>query len=152
MKTRTGFNRLGRRPAHRKALLKNLVTSFFRYERIVTTLAKAKEVRRLAEKLLTRAKVDSVHNRRIVARIITKEDVLRKLFQQIAPRFLQRPGGYTRVLKLGPREGDASEMAILELVERKESTPGGSKDSGKEKKGQGSGTERKREGKKATGR
>lgn len=119
MNSKTGFNRLGRRAGQRKALIKNLVTSLFRHERIVTTTAKAKEVRRVAEKMVTRARVDSVHNRRVIARVITKEDVLRKLFTEIAPRFKARPGGYTRVLKLGYRDGDSSEMALLEFVDRK---------------------------------
>jgi large subunit ribosomal protein L17 len=119
MNSKTGFNRLGRRAAQRRALIKNLVTSLFRYERIITTKAKALEVRRTAEKMVTRARVDSVHNRRIIARVITKDDVLKKLFTEIAPRFKDRPGGYTRVLKLGLRDGDASQMALLEFVDRK---------------------------------
>ncbi len=119
MNSKNGFNRLGRRPAQRKSLIKNLVTSLFRYERIVTTTAKAKEARRIAEKMVTRAKEDSVHNRRIIARVITKESVLKKLFTEIGPRFKERKGGYTRVLKLGYRDGDSSEMALLEFVDRK---------------------------------
>ncbi len=97
---------------------RNMVTSLFRYERITTTSAKAKELRRTAEKMVTRAKVDSVHNRRMVARDIKDEAVLAKLFTDIGPRFKDRPGGYTRILKLGMREGDAAEMVILEFVDR----------------------------------
>ena len=81
---------------------------------------KAREIRRTAEKMITRAKVDSVHNRRTIAKKIVEKRVLDKLFKDIAPRFKQRPGGYTRILKLGTRTGDAAEMVLLELVERKE--------------------------------
>ncbi len=123
MKHRIGYNRLGRKPAHRKALYRAMVTALFRYERIKTTHPKAREVRRVAEKMITRARTDSVHNRRIIARRIVAKDVLAKLFTEIAPRFEGRPGGYTRILKLGRRYGDASEMVLLELVERKEAEP-----------------------------
>ncbi len=116
MKHRVGFNRLGRKPAHRKALHRNMVTSLFRHERIRTTKAKAREIRRTAEKMITRAKVDSVHNRRMVGRDVKDQEILAKLFVDIAPRFVSRPGGYTRMLKIGRRSGDASEMVILELV------------------------------------
>ena len=122
MKHRVGFNRLGRKPAHRKALHRNMVTSLFKHERIRTTKAKAREIRRTAEKMITRAKVDSVHNRRMVGRDIKDEGILAKLFVDIAPRYKSRPGGYTRMLKIGPRRGDASEMVLLELVE--EELPG----------------------------
>jgi large subunit ribosomal protein L17 len=97
-----------------------MATALFRYERIKTTKPKAREIRRVAEKLITRARHDNVHNRRIVARTIQDKAVLAKLFTEIAPRFSQRPGGYTRIMKLGQRYGDASEMVFLELVERKE--------------------------------
>jgi large subunit ribosomal protein L17 len=120
MNHRSDFNRLGRSSAHRKALLKAQAKALFRYERIRTTAAKAKEARRMAEKLITRAKVDSVHNRRIAARSINDGRILDKLFTEIAPRYAQRAGGYTRVLKMGKRFGDASEMVILELLDRKE--------------------------------
>jgi large subunit ribosomal protein L17 len=120
MNNKTGFNRLNRRPAQRRALIKNMVTSLFTYERITTTKAKALEVRRFAEKMVTRAKVDSVHNRREIAKTITQDDVLKKLFTVLGPRFQNRAGGYTRILKLGRRYGDAAEMVILELVERTE--------------------------------
>ena len=117
MKHRIGFNRLGRKPAHRKSLHRNMVTSLFKYERIQTTKAKAREIRRTAEKMITRAKIDSVHNRRMVGRDIKDKAILAKLFVDIAPRFKTRPGGYTRMLKIGPRQGDAAEMVLLELVE-----------------------------------
>jgi len=96
-----------------------MVTSLFRYERIKTTKAKALEVRKTAEKMVTRAKEDSVHNRRIIAKRIQDKAVLDKLFKEIGPRFVSRAGGYTRIIKLGRREGDASEMVILELLDRK---------------------------------
>lgn len=116
MKHKVGINPLGRSSAHRKAMTRNMITSFFRYERIRTTKAKALAVRRAAEKMITRARLDSVHNRRMIARDITDKAILAKLFTDIAPRYLERPGGYTRVLKLGPRPSDAAEMVILELV------------------------------------
>ena len=118
MKHRIGYNRIGRKASHRKALVKNMVSQLYRHERIRTTKAKALEVRRTAEKLITRAKKDSVHNRRIVAKLIHDKEVLAKLFTEIAPGFVERPGGYTRILKLGYRKGDAAEMVLLELVSR----------------------------------
>lgn len=118
MKHRIGFNALSRTSSHRKALKRNMVTSLFRYERIETTKAKALEVRRMAEKMITRAKIDSVANRRLIARDITDEAVAVKLFTEIAPLFVERKGGYTRILKTGNRLGDAAEMVILELVEK----------------------------------
>ena len=117
MKHRRGFNPLQRRSAHRKALHRNMVTSLFRQERITTTKAKAMEVRRTAEKLITRAKADTVHNRRIVSGRLYDEAIVAKLFTDIAPRMKERNGGYTRVLKLGERKGDAAELVILELVD-----------------------------------
>ncbi|MCI7806723.1 MAG: 50S ribosomal protein L17 [Bullifex sp.] len=120
MKHRIGFNALSRNSSERKALKRNMVTSLFRYERIETTKAKALEVRRMAEKMITRAKEDTVHNRRIVAQDIYDEAVVAKLFKEIAPMFAERKGGYTRILKTGNRLGDAAEMVILELVEKTE--------------------------------
>ncbi|MDR1507606.1 MAG: 50S ribosomal protein L17 [Treponema sp.] len=117
MKHRRGFNPLERMSAHRKALLRNMVTSLFREERISTTRVKALAVRRSAEKLITRAKTDTVHNRRIVSSRLFDEGVGAKLFTVIAPRMKDRPGGYTRIIKLGQRPGDASEMVVLELVD-----------------------------------
>ena len=118
MKHRVGYNPLGRKPSPRKSLHSNMVVALFRHERIRTTRAKALEIRRSAEKMITRAKTDSVHSRRIVSRRLRDPAVLAKLFDVIGPRFQGRPGGYTRVLKLGPRFGDASEMVILELLDR----------------------------------
>lgn len=115
----TGFNPLSRTTAHRRAMSRNMVTSLFRYERITTTEAKAKEVRKAAEKLITRAKVDSVHNRRIAAKFIADEKILNKLFTEIGPRMKDRNGGYTRIMKLGFRQGDAADQVIFELVDYK---------------------------------
>ena len=119
MNHKNGFNPLSRTTAHRRAMTRNMVTSLFRYERITTTKAKALEVRKSAEKLITRAKVDSVHNRREVAKFIQDEKILNKLFTEIGPRMKERNGGYTRVLKLGFRQGDAADVVILELVDYK---------------------------------
>ena len=119
MKHRRGFNPLERMASHRKALHRNMVTSLFRYERIRTTKAKALAIRISAEKLITRAKVDSVHNRRIVSSRLYDEAIVAKLFNDIALRMKDRPGGYTRVIKLGERPGDAAEVVILELVDFK---------------------------------
>ena len=120
MKHRIGVNRLDRKPSHRKALLRNMMTSLFKHERIKTTKTKAKEVRRYAEKVITRAKVDSVHNRRIIAKRIWDKSVLAKLFTDIGPRFVERPGGYTRIIKLGKRYGDGAETVLLELADKKQ--------------------------------
>jgi len=119
MKHKNGFNPLSRNASHLRAMHRNMVTSLFKFERVTTTQPKALEVRRTAEKLITRAKVDTVHNRRQVARFIQDDAVVAKLFKEIGPRMKERAGGYTRVLKLGFREGDAAEVAILELVDYK---------------------------------
>ena len=119
MKNKTGFNPLSRTSEHRRAMSRNMVTSLFRFERITTTQAKAKEVRKAAEKLITRSKVDSVHNRRTAAKFIQDEKILNKLFTEIGPRMKDRNGGYTRILKLGFRQGDAADVVILELVDYK---------------------------------
>jgi len=112
--------KLGRTAQHRLALMRNLVTALFEHERIKTTLAKAKESRRFADRMITFALKNSVAARREVGRDIHDKTVLKKLFDVIGPRFVGRPGGFTRVLRLGPREGDAAEMALLELVIREE--------------------------------
>ena len=119
MNHRNGFNPLSRTTAHRRAMSRNMVTSLFRFERITTTKSKALEVRKAAEKLITRAKVDSVHNRRIAAKFIADEKILNKLFTEIGPRMKDRNGGYTRILKMGFRQGDAADVVILELVDYK---------------------------------
>ncbi|MDR1127790.1 MAG: 50S ribosomal protein L17 [Treponema sp.] len=148
MKHRRGFNPLARMSAHRKALHRNMVTSLFRHERVKTTKAKALEIRRSAEKLITRAKVDSVHNRRIVSSRLFDEGIVAKLFTDIAVRMKERPGGYTRILKLGRRYGDAAEVVILELVDYKlETGEDSGKKARKEKKNQAK-AEKKAVGKK----
>ncbi len=122
-------NRLNRSGKHRNAMLHNMMTDLFYHERIKSTTAKAKVVRQFAERLITRARLNladgvtpekKIHNIRIVERFIKNKEVLNKLFNDIAPRFKERPGGYTRVIKLGLRNSDRSEIAFLELVERKE--------------------------------
>ena len=116
MNHKVGFNPLSRTTAHRRAMTRNMVTSLLRFERITTTKAKALEVRRAAEKLITRSKVDSVHNRREAAKFIQDEKVLNKLFTEIGPRMKDRNGGYTRIIKIGQRKGDAAMEVVLELV------------------------------------
>ncbi len=128
MNHKNGFNPLSRTTAHRRAMSRNMVTSLFRFERITTTKSKALEVRKAAEKLITRSKVDSVHNRREVAKFIADEKILNKLFTEIGPRMKDRNGGYTRVLKIGFRQGDAADMVILELVDYKLDTAEGTEE------------------------
>ncbi len=110
--------KLGRTSSHRNAMFRNQLASLIENERIITTLPKAKELRPIAEKLITLAKNDSVHNRRQAFRSVANNELIAKLFDTLGPRFATRPGGYTRIMKLGARRGDAAEMAILELVER----------------------------------
>jgi large subunit ribosomal protein L17 len=118
MRHRVAHRKLGRTTPHRMALLRNLTTALFDKERIRTTLPKAKEVRPFAEKLITLARRDEgrLHARRLVAREIQDPAVVKKLFDTLGARFATRPGGYTRILRLGPRHGDGAEMAYLELV------------------------------------
>ena len=123
--------------AHRKALHRNMVTSLFRYERIRTTKTKALAIRRSAERLITRAKIDSVHNRRLVSARLFDEGMVAKLFTDIAPRMKERPGGYTRIIKLGERFGDASEIVILELVDYKLNPDKADKKAAKKEAGKG---------------
>ena len=134
MKHKIGFNALSRNNAERKALKRNMVTSLFRFERIETTKAKAKEVQRLAEKMITRAKVDNVHNRRLTSAILFDEAVVAKLFTEIAPLYADVNGGYTRIIKTQNRLGDAAEMAILELTKKTEKPEKKAKDKKKEDK------------------
>ncbi len=100
----------------RMALLRNLVTSFLETGRVETTLTRAKEASRLAEKMITLGKTNTLHSRRQALEFVTKEDVVTKLFSEIAPKYADRNGGYTRIIQTGPRRGDAAPMAILELV------------------------------------
>jgi large subunit ribosomal protein L17 len=128
--------KLGRTSAHREALFRNQLQSLVERERIVTTLPKAKELRPIAEKVITRGKHGTVHARRWVLRWVLKRDLVKKVFDDIAPRFEERPGGYLRIVKLGPRPGDGAEMAVLELVDREGVAPKAepAKEGGKAKK------------------
>jgi large subunit ribosomal protein L17 len=118
MRHRVGHRKLGRTTPHRIALLRNLATALFEQERIRTTLMKAKELRPYAERLITLAKRDGdrLHARRLVLRDIQDPGIVKKLFDNLGARYATRPGGYTRILRLGPRRGDGAEMAILELL------------------------------------
>lgn len=130
MRHKNKVKQLGKTQSHRKAMFNNMVTSLFDHERIVTTKQKGKELKKISEKLITKAKNNldyseeqeekKLHNKREVLKVLKNRDVLKKLFEDIAPRFKERKGGYTRMYLLGQRQGDAAEMAIVELVERKE--------------------------------
>jgi len=109
--------KLGRRVSHRLALYRNLVTDLFRYGKIVTTEAKAKEIKGMAEKMITLGKENTLASRRRALTFITDKDIVEKVFTEISPRFKERPGGYTRLLKLGVRPGDGAPVAKLELVD-----------------------------------
>lgn len=117
MPTPTKGRRLGGSPAHERLILANLATSLFRHGRITTTETKAKRLRPLAERLITKAKRGDLHARRQVLTVVRDREVSTALFDEIAPRYSARPGGYTRIVKAGPRRGDAAPMAIIELVE-----------------------------------
>jgi large subunit ribosomal protein L17 len=118
MRHRKKGRNLSRTASHKEATMRNMATALFRHERIETTTAKAKELRPYAERLITLARRGDLHARRQAARKIQDRNVLGKLFDDIGPRFDGRPGGYTRILKLGHRKGDAADMAFIELVER----------------------------------
>ena len=111
-----GTRKLGRTSDHRMAMLRAMVTFLLENGKIETTVTRAKEVRSMAEKYITLAKEDTLHNRRQALAFITKEDVVRKLFSDIAPKYMEVNGGYCRIIKTGPRRGDAAEMAIIELI------------------------------------
>ena len=116
MRHKIAGKRLGRTTSHRMAMFRNMVTSLFEHERIVTTAVKAKEVRPIAEKMITLAKRGDLHSRRQALSFIRSKDVVEKLFTEIKDKFSDRKGGYTRILKTGVRKGDAASMAIIELV------------------------------------
>ena len=122
MRHRNKTVHLGRTASHRKAMFKNMVTSLFREERVETTIVKAKECRRVAERLITFAKRGDLHARRQVARVVKDTAIVKKLFDDLGPRYAERPGGYTRILKTGFRNGDNAPMSILELVDSQVST------------------------------
>ena len=134
MRHRRGNYKLGRRTDHRLAMFRNLLTSLFRHERVLTTEAKAKAIRATADEMVTLAKRESLHARRQVLTMVTDTVVVGRLFDTIAARFADRHGGYTRIVRVGPRPGDAAPMVFLELVDRPETPAEGDKGKGKSKK------------------
>lgn len=120
MKHLKGFNTLNRTHAHRRALYRNMVEALIENEKITTTVAKAKELRRVAEKIITKARVKNLHTIRQINKLIKDETLLMKLFNDIAPRYEKRNGGYTRIIKLTARKGDGAEMCIIELLGEEE--------------------------------
>ncbi|MGH1438339.1 MAG: 50S ribosomal protein L17 [Lewinella sp.] len=135
------FNHLGRKVGHRKALLRNLAISLIEYKRINTTLAKAKALRVFVEPIVTKAKTDSTHNRRVAFSYLQNKEAVKELFGDIAKRIGDRPGGYVRIIKTGTRKGDAAEMAMIEFVDFNEVYTAGSETS------TGGGRRRRRGGK-----
>lgn len=123
MRHRKAGRKLSRNSAHRMAMLRNIVTSLLEHERIVTTLPKAKEVRRAAEKMITLGKRGDLHARRQAAAYIRSKSIVTKLFNELAPQYAERPGGYTRIIRTGNRPGDAAPMALIELVNYEEPAP-----------------------------
>ncbi|MBR4036822.1 MAG: 50S ribosomal protein L17 [Oscillospiraceae bacterium] len=111
-----GTRKLGRTSDHRRAMMRAMVTYLFENGKIETTVTRAKEVRAVAEKMITLGKTNTLHSKRQVYSYITKDEVAKKVFDEIAPKYEDRNGGYTRIIKIGPRRGDAAEMAIIELV------------------------------------
>ena len=120
MRHKNGLRKLNRTSSHRQAMLRNMSNSLIEHELIKTTVPKAKELRRVVEPLITLAKVDSVANRRLAFNRLRDRDMVTKLFNELGPRFATRPGGYTRILKIGFRVGDNAPMALVELVDRPE--------------------------------
>jgi large subunit ribosomal protein L17 len=118
MRHRKQGRKLGRNTSHRNAMMKNMVTSLMRHEHIQTTDARAKELRRMADKIVTLGKRGDLHARRLVAKVVNDNAVVAKLFNEIAPRFKERNGGYTRIIKVGNRFGDAAPVSVIELVDR----------------------------------
>jgi len=131
MRHRVAGKKLNRTPAHRRALFRNLVTALLQYEAVRTTDAKAKELKRWGDRMITLGKQGTLHARRRAASVLVSETVLKKLFDEIAPRFSKRAGGYTRVVKLGTRPGDAAAISLVELVDRRGA---GADEAGKKKK------------------
>src|SRR5262245_56376236 len=130
MRHRAAGKKLGRSPAHRRALLRNLVTELLEHEAVRTTDAKAKELRRWGDRMITLGKTGTLHARRRAAALVQSASVVRKLFTELGPRYAARAGGYTRVVKLGVRTGDAAAISLVELVDRR----GGAEEAGKKKK------------------
>ena len=148
MRHRRGNYKLGRRSDHRLAMFRNLLTALFRHERILTTEAKAKAIRPTADEMVTLAKRESLHARRQVLSMINDAAVVARLFDTTAARFAERNGGYTRIVRVGPRPGDAAPMVFLELVDRAEAPADGDKGKDKKKaekppKGEATGSRRK---------
>lgn len=123
MRHQKGVKKLNRNGSHRRSLLRNLAIALFRHERIETTVVKAKALRPFAERLITLAKRGDLHARRLAGRHVADQEMLRKLFVDIGPRFSQRPGGYTRVLRTGARKGDNATLAFIELTDRADAAP-----------------------------
>lgn len=134
MRHRKEKRKLGRTTSHRAALLRNLVTSFLEKERIQTTLAKAKELRRVADRMITLGKRGDLASRRRALRVVRRQSTVKKLFSEIALRYEGRPGGYTRIYHLGSRPGDGASMAMIELVDRPQVQEKGKSKGKKEKK------------------
>jgi len=116
MRHRKKTNKLGRTSSHRKAMMSNMITSLLKWESIITTTQKAKVLRSEVEKLITIAKDNNLHSKRMVMNVIKDRDVVKKLFEEIAPRYKERQGGYTRIVKAGLRQGDLAESAVIELI------------------------------------
>jgi len=129
MRHRKSGRQLGRNSSHRKAMFRNMVTSLFEHERVQTTDAKAREVRRVAEKLITLGKRGDLHARRQALAYVRSKTVVAKLFAELSPRYANRPGGYTRIVKLGSRRGDNAPMSLVELVQEAYPTGAGSAES-----------------------
>jgi large subunit ribosomal protein L17 len=125
MRHHVAFRKLQRDTPHRMAMLKNMVTSLLEHERITTTVPKAKEARRIAEHVITLGKKGGLHNVRLAGRTVQRREILEKVFGELKDRYAKRPGGYTRIIRLGARRGDAAEVALLELVDRPEKASGG---------------------------
>src|SRR3954463_2323577 len=119
MRHRVGGRKLNRTTSHRQAMLKNMVSSLIEHEAITTTIPKAKEARKIAEKMITLGKKGGLPNVRLAAKTVKNKDLLNKLFSELKDRYASRPGGYTRIIRLGHRTGDAADIALLELVDRK---------------------------------
>lgn len=139
MRHRKSFNHLGRTAPHRKAMLSNMASSLIMHKRITTTTAKAKALRTFVEPLITKSKDDTTHSRRVVFSQLQDKDAVTELFREVSPKIAERPGGYTRIIKLGTRQGDSAEMAIIELVDFNENLLGA-------KSGSKTGTRRRRRG------
>ncbi|MFO0600402.1 MAG: 50S ribosomal protein L17 [Myxococcaceae bacterium] len=134
MEHKVGNRKLQRTTSHRLAMLKNMVTSLIQHERITTTVPKAKEARKMAEKVITLGKKGGLHNVRLAGRIVKEREVLQKIFGELKTRYASRKGGYTRLMRGGFRRGDAADIAILELVDRPEAKPAAAEPKAEEKK------------------